>query len=134
MKSWMKRLVLIVLIPILGILIWIGSFAYHVYFEKTEILTADKDGEPYQLTIYMIGEPEWPFGPVHCRLDLYEKTERISQHSIELYNDGTSAEEDNFFIVWTKEGVKITATASEQDPVTYYLRFDGTIEQKEERS
>ena len=76
----------------------------------------------------MIGEPEWPFGATHCRMELFKDSKRIIKHPIDIYDDGAIAHKDNFDIKWHEDNVTVTVSGSEQDDNRYILSFDGTIE------
>lgn len=46
----------------------------------------------------MIGEPEWPFGSTHCRIELYAEEKRISKRDFSIADDGGCATADNFYV------------------------------------
>lgn len=59
----------VVLIPCILVLILMAGIMWRTSFAKTEILTSASEDGTASLTVYMIGEPDWPFGPTHCRFD-----------------------------------------------------------------
>lgn len=109
----------------------IGGIAYRTSWAKTEVVTSSSDDGRYTLIVYMIGEPEWPFGSTHCRFDLMEGPRRIVKYPFSVQDDGAAAHEGNFRIVWYADSVRITASGSEQEDREYVLRFDGRAEQTE---
>lgn len=75
----------------------------------------------------MLGEPEWPFGPTHCRFDLKAGESLIAQHPVSLKNDGGSVSEQNFQIHWNEDSVEILVSAKEQPDTVYRISYDGTL-------
>ncbi|MBR3866750.1 MAG: hypothetical protein IKM54_03025, partial [Butyricicoccus sp.] len=113
------------------LLLYLFLFACIVYrtdYAATEVLTsapevlasASDDGQ-YSLTVSMIGEPDWPFGPTHCRFDLEKYGKRILRHSFSVRNDGASVSENNFTVVWNPDSVSVLVTGEEQPEDTYIL-------------
>lgn len=122
----MKRTVLLATAFILGlILLLIGSFKYKINYAKTEVLTSASEDGTYQLIVYMIGEPDFPFGATHCRFDLKKERQTITSYRFELHDDGCNASEDNFEIIWEEDAVLIKTVASEQEDQFYRLFFFG---------
>lgn len=103
-------------------------FVYRVSFAKTKIITSASDDTSYQLTVYMIGAPEWPFGATHCRFDLFHGGKRLIKHPFSIQDDGAVAHEDNFYIAWDEDHVTVIVSGSEQPDQEYVLNFDGTVE------
>ena len=112
---------------LLGVLA--GGIVYRTDYAKTEVVTCVSEDGRHTLTIYMIGEPEWPFGPTHCRVDLMEDSRRITKYPFSIRDDGAPAGEGNFRIGWHADGVRVTVSGSEQRDQEYMLYFDGRTEQ-----
>ena len=110
-------------------LILISGILWHTTPAPTEILTSSSQDGNYSLTVYMIGEPEWPFGPTHCRCDLLHNDKKLIEHPFSILNDGAIAHESNFAITWNADSVLLIVSGSEQSDAAYLLNFDGTIEQ-----
>ncbi len=106
----------------------VSVFVYFESFAKTKILTSTSDNGGYHLTVYMIGEPEWPFGATHCRFDLFHGRKRLIKHPFLIHDDGAAAHEDNFYIAWDEDHVTVIVSGSEQPDQEYILNFDGTVE------
>lgn len=119
--------ILSLIFMILLIILFVG-FRYRTTYAKTEIMTETSEDNQYTLKIYMIGEPEWPFGATHCRLELFKDSKRIIKCPIDIYDDGAIVHEDNFDIKWHEDNVTVTVSGSEQDENRYILSFDGTVE------
>lgn len=118
---------LIAVILILPFLLLIGSFHYRVNYAKTEVITSVSDDGEYSLTVYMIGEPDWPFGATHCRFDLCNGSKRIVKELFSIHDDGTAASENNFAITWHEDRVEILVTASEQPDELCTIYLDGMV-------
>lgn len=116
------------LIFMMLLIILFAGYKYRTTYAKTEIMTETSEDNQYTLKIYMIGEPEWPFGATHCRMELFKDSKRIIKHPIDIYDDGAIVHEDNFDIKWHEDNVTVTVSGSEQDDNRYILSFDGTIE------
>ena len=116
------------LIFMMLLIILFAGYKYRTTYAKTEIMTETSEDNQYTLKIYMIGEPEWPFGATHCRLELFKDTKRIIKCPIDIYDDGAIVHEDNFDIRWHEDNVTVTVSGSEQDDNRYILSFDGTVE------
>ncbi len=107
----------------------VSVFVYFASFAKTKILTSASNDGGYHLTVYMIGEPDWPFGATHCRFDLFHGRKRLITYPFSIQDDGAAAREDNFHVVWGEGCVTVTVSGSEQADQSYTLNFDGTVEQ-----
>ena len=113
----------LILISILAILlILLGSFIYKTNYRKTEISTYEKDR--YQLVIYQIGTPTFPFGSGKCQIVLYKDGKQISKEDIELKNDGKWPDTGNFSVKWNFDSVTVNAHGEEQEDMIYTLSFN----------
>lgn len=122
-----KRCFMIMLVVLLLLAILFGGFKYRTSYAKTELVTETSSDGQYTLKIYMIGEPDWPFGATHCRFDLLEGAKRIVKVPFSIYDDGAMARKGNFDIRWNEDNVTILVSGSEQDQDAYVLKFDGTV-------
>lgn len=115
-------------IPILfSLLLLIIGVVWRTSYAKTEIVTSFSDDGRKKLSVYMIGEPDWPFGPTHCRFELYIDEKRIAKYPFSVRNDGMSCSENNFSILWGEDSVKIGVSGEEQSEKEYVLDFQGKI-------
>ena len=118
---------IIAAIFILLLLLLGGSFYYKTELElKPVVQEVSPDGRA-ELTVSMVGEPAWPFGPTDCRFELYVEGKRVVKHGFSIHNDGVSATESNFSITWHKDHVEILVTAEEQPDELCIIYYDATV-------
>ncbi len=127
MKKIIKVILAISAVVFILLAISFGRIIYLIKFAKTEVLTTEADDGEHSLTVYQIGEPEWPFGLTHCRLDLYEGKKRIIKEPVAIADDGAVAYAGNFLITWQEDRVDVKVVGSEQEPEMYKLFFDGKV-------
>ena len=123
MKKSLKIFLIIFLICAIIFGVNIAGFIYKTDYKKTEIKSNSHD--KYSLTVYEIGEPDFPFGSAHCRFVLRRDKEKISSTDFEVCNDGGAALESNFDISWNSDGAEIIVNAEEQEDCIYYIYFNG---------
>ena len=104
------------------------ALRWHTKYAKTEILDYTSDDGVHELIIYMIGEPDWPFGNTHCRFDLFEDGKRIIKYSFAILDDGANASADNFTVIQGSNTITVAVYGSEQGMTTYILNYNGTVE------
>ena len=134
MSNWKKTLGLPLAVILLLYLFLFACIVYRTNYAATEVListpevlsSASADGQ-YSLAVSQIGEPDWPFGPTHCRFVLKKDGKRILRHSFSVRNDGVSVTENNFSVIWNPNDVIVLVTGEEQPEETYILCFDGTV-------
>ena len=120
--------IIAIAIPVVLILILFAGIKWRISYAKTEILTSSSDNGSYHLIVYMIGEPDWPFGATHCRFDLFNDNRKITEYSFSIMNDGGNVHEGNFHITWNTDHVTVLVSGSEQSDEIYELNYDGTVE------
>ncbi|MGN0159085.1 MAG: hypothetical protein ACI39W_08115 [Brotaphodocola sp.] len=104
----------------------IGGIKFPTSYAKTEIAAFSSGDGIYTLIVYMIGEPEWPFGETHCSFDLLEGRKRVSRYPFSIKNDGAIAHRENFHVTWNADNVTILVSSKEQGTTEYILSYDGT--------
>ena len=119
----MKKKITAVLVCILMLCAAAGYFIYRRKYAETVIMTSEHGG--YGIRIVMQGDPEFPYGPVTCRADLYKRGAQINWAILVLYNDGKTPFDDQFSVEWQEERAVITAYPEETEPVTAELYFGG---------
>ncbi|MDO4978017.1 MAG: hypothetical protein Q4E53_12235 [Eubacteriales bacterium] len=130
----MRRIIINSILIVGALLLFLyGAMEYKTQYAKTEIVTYDTN-KGYKLIIYMIGEPEWPFGPTKGRMELYDESDRISECNYVLHDDGCITQKDNFEVKWTEDSVVVRAMAQEQEDVYYQLYFDGEVKSWQEEA
>lgn len=122
-----RLLTAIAAIFLLLFLLLSGSFYYQTEMKPTLVLQAVSPDGKAELTVSMVGEPAWPFGPTDCRLELYVEGKRVVKHGFSIHNDGVSATENNFSVTWHKDHVEILVTAEEQPDELCIIYYDGTV-------
>ena len=68
-----------------------GGIWYRVEVAPTEVLTDVSPDGAYELTIDMVGEPDWPFGATHCRFTLRKEGRQILGRAFSIQDDGAVA-------------------------------------------
>ena len=116
------------LILIAGVLL--AGVIYKIDFKKEEIKTSVSDDKIHTLTVYEIGEPEFPFGSANCRFVLKENRKNISKLDFEICNDGGWALPENVEIQWQDDCAFVTVNGQEQYDTIYHLYFDGKTDEK----
>lgn len=114
------------------LLLLLGGFYYKTQLELTPVVKEISPEEEAELTIYMVGEPAWPFGPTDCRFDLEVAGKRVVKYGFSIHEDGAPASAGNFSVTWKQDYVEILVRASEQYAQTYILCFDGTVGVRQE--
>ena len=115
----MKRLAAI-LIPAAAIIFLLFTYMSD---RDTLITQQNSDDGTHSIRIFMVGEPEFPFGSTNCRADLYTGQSKTAETDIVLLNDGKAADEENFRITWMQDCVVITASAEEMEDMEYILNY-----------
>lgn len=127
-KLSVSKIVAIVCISIMiFIMLVVGIFIYQTKYKITQIGTyATSDGR-YSVEIMQIGEPDFPFGAAHCKMELFAEGKSVSQYSFLVYDDGASAGTNNFEVYFQSENVQVIVSGSEQPDTIYRLFYDGNV-------
>lgn len=120
----MRKKHLFIAAGVLLLLFLFGGYKYRTCYAKTEIVRYPSGEGRYELVIYEVGEPAFPFGPGRCRLDLHKDGKTACREEIVLYNDGKRPGEDNFSVTWKEDFVCVTARGEEQEDEEYILYFE----------
>ena len=124
MKKMLKTIGIILGILILVLGIGMSFVLYEFNYKKTEILK-ESEGS-YTLTMYQVGVPGWPFGPVNGEFILDKDGKKINTCSFSVRNDGGGLSSGNAVMKWTENCVKIRVSGEEQEDMLYTLGFEGT--------
>ncbi len=128
MKQGIKILFRILVgIVFFGIL-FAGMLFYEMNYAIGEVTSSESEDQRYRLVIYMIGEPDWPFGMTHCRFDFIDGRKRIIQYQFDIADDGRMPGESNFEIQWNEEDVLLKVSGDEQADTYYLISFEGKVE------
>ena len=82
------------------------------------------DGD-YELVIYSVGDPDFPFGAAHGRLVLKGKEKTVAYRSFEVANDGARFDESDLKTTWYIDRVEVVVSGSEQRDELVTMRFNG---------
>ncbi len=120
MNKKTKHIVLLSILTLLFIVLLFFFYEeYKTTYKKTEVLDS-KYGE-YSLSIYMIGEPEFPYGSTKCGFKLCRGKTKITEESLSLFNDGKVISEDNFLVTWSEKTVTIVASSEETEDIKFVV-------------
>jgi len=115
-----------IVLGIFMLLLGIG-FAWLLYefdYKRTEI--AQSRSGNYTLTMFQVGEPGFPFGPVSGEFVLRKDGKKINTYSFLVFNDGGSLSPGNAVFEWEEDCVRIMVRGEEQEDKFYTLGFDGS--------
>lgn len=117
-----KLLSTLLIVFVLMILLFFFLAEYNFAYRRTEVLSSSS-GE-YNISIYMIGEPQFPYGYTKWGFSLYSRRRKIREESHFLLNDGKILTEDNFLVIWGDDAVSIVASGSEEDDVRFVIPLE----------
>ena len=101
----------------------ISGLYFKPSMKKTVLLEETGTGNAYTLTVYMIGDPDFPFGAVACSAVLKEGETVIRSQDFSLHNDGKVPSAEDFRVTWASDGVILRAHAEESDDVVITLSY-----------
>ena len=125
MNKILKYVVIIVGILVMVVLLPLGYVRYKTRYEAEQISTSTSPDGDYELVIYSVGEPDFPFGPAHGRLVLKDKEKTVAYRSFEVANDGARFYDGDLETTWYGDHVEVVVSGSEQYDELVALRFDG---------
>ena len=122
-----KTFSLILKVCLLTTLIIIGVIVIIVVTAKIEESIPkkidSKTNDNYEVVLYAIGSPGWPFGPQEGKVVLRNQSEKINEVNFTLHNDGKNMGEGNWKVDWKEDRVIVTIIGEEQSDqniVMYY--------------
>ncbi len=120
-----KYVVIIAGILVMVVLLPLGYVRYKTRYEAEQIsMSTSPDGD-YELVIYSVGEPDFPFGAAHGRLVLKGKEKTVAYRSFEVANDGARFYDGDIETTWYIDRVEVVVSGSEQRDELVTLRFNG---------
>ena len=125
MNKIAKYVVIIAGILVMVVLLPLGYVRYKTRYEAEQISTSMSPDGDYELVIYSVGEPDFPFGAAHGRLVLKDKEKTVAYRSFEVANDGARFHDSNLETTWYGDRVEVVVSGSEQRDELMTLRFDG---------
>lgn len=120
MNKKTKHLILLSALTIIFVVLLVFFYIeYKTTYKKTTVLSSSYSD--YSLSIYMIGEPEFPYSYTNWGFSLYKGKTKITDESLSLLNDGKVVTEENFSVKWSDNTVTIVATGEEQEDVKFVV-------------
>lgn len=116
-KKTVKRILAIVLVVLIAAALVVGSIIYVRDYRKTKVFTSVSGTN--SMTVYMVGEPDFPYGKTDCRLVLKTKGKDTVKEDFPVANDGAVVTEENFSVEWKDNSVRLRVTGSEQEITSY---------------
>lgn len=120
-----KYVVIIVGILVMVVLLPLGYVRYKTRYEAEQISTSTSPDGDYELVIYSVGEPDFPFGAAHGRLVLKGKEKTVAYRSFEVANDGARFYDGDLETTWYGDRVEVVVSGSEQRDELVTLSFNG---------
>ena len=116
-KKTVKRILTIILVVLIAAAVVVASIVYVRDYRKTKVFTSQSGSST--ITVYMVGEPDFPYGKTECRLVLKTKGKDTVKEDFSVANDGAVVTEDNFTVEWKENSVRLRVTGSEMDITSY---------------
>ena len=120
-----KYVVIIACILVMVVLLPLGYVRYKTRYEAEQISVSTSPDGDYELVIYSVGDPDFPFGAAHGRLVLKGKEKTIAYRSFEVANDGARFDESDLKTTWYIDRVEVVVSGSEQRDELVTMRFNG---------
>lgn len=112
----------ILLVFALALLLW---FKYMVSWRLTDVGSETSPDGRYRLRFQAVGEADFPFGPSHAKVTLYDGREKLQSFREDISDDGGAFRPENYSVEWMPYGVVITFSGSEQPDREVEIFFDG---------
>lgn len=127
-KLSVSKIIAIVCISVMiFIMLVVGILIYQTKYKVMQIETYTTSDGRYSVEIMQIGEPDFPFGAAHCKMELFAEGKSVSRYSFLVYDDGASAGTNNFEVYFQSENVQVIVSGSEQPDTIYRLFYDGNV-------
>ena len=125
MNKVAKYVVIIAGILVMVVLLPLGYVRYKTRYEAEQISTSMSPDGDYELVIYSVGEPDFPFGAAHGRLVLKDKEKTVAYMSFEVANDGARFDDSDLETTWYSDRVEVVVSGPEQHDELVIMYFDG---------
>ena len=125
MNKMAKYVVIIACILVMVVLLPLGYVRYKTRYEAEQISASTSPDGDYELVIYSVGEPDFPFGPAHGRLVLKDKEKTVAYMPFEVANDGARFDDSDLETTWYIDRVEVVVSGSEQRDELVTLHFNG---------
>ena len=120
-----KYVVIIACILVMVVLLPLGYVRYKTRYEAEQISVSTSPDGDYELVIYSVGDPDFPFGAAHGRLVLKGKEKTVAYRSFEVANDGARFYDGDLETTWYIDRVEVVVSGSEQRDELVTMRFNG---------
>lgn len=120
-----KYVVIIACILVMVVLLPLGYVRYKTRYEAEQISVSTSPDGDYELVIYSVGDPDFPFGAAHGRLVLNGKEKTVAYRSFEVANDGARFYDGDLETTWYIDRVEVVVSGSEQRDELVTMRFNG---------
>lgn len=120
-----KYVVIIACILAMVVLLPLGYVRYKTRYEAEQISVSTSPDGDYELVIYSVGDPDFPFGAAHGRLVLKGKEKTVAYRSFEVANDGARFYDGDLETTWYIDRVEVVVSGSEQRDELVTMRFNG---------
>ncbi len=81
-----------------------------------------------KITVYQLGDPDFPYGNTLCRLILSVNEQAYGSFDTAVRNDGVSVRADNFHVSWEGSYASVTVSGDEQEDEIIRFGYDGRIQ------
>ncbi len=125
MNKIAKYVVIIAGILVMVVLLPLGYVRYKTRYEAEQISESTSPDGDYELVIYSVGEPDFPFGAAHGRLVLKGKEKTVAYMPFEVANDGARFYGGDLETTWYGDRVEVVVSGSEQHDELVTMYFDG---------
>lgn len=125
MNKVAKYVVIIAGILVMVVLLPLGYVRYKTRYEAEQISTSIYPDGDYELVIYSVGEPDFPFGAAHGRLVLKDKEKTVAYMPFEVANDGARFYGNDLETTWYIDRVEVVVSGPEQHDEFVTMYFDG---------
>ena len=120
-----KYVVIIAGILVMVVLLPFGYVRYKTRYEAEQISVSMSPDGDYELVIYSVGDPDFPFGAAHGRLVLKGKEKTVAYMPFEVANDGARFDDSDIETTWYIDRVEVVVSGSEQHDELVIMYFDG---------
>ena len=121
----LKKAVWIILVALVLIVICLAT-ALKIYSGRKTLITRSVSGDGlHSVSVYMIGDPDFPYGRAHCTLILTAEQGKkdLGRVKVDVANDGGPRVEENFSFTWRDDHVDILVTGDEMDPKMVSMNY-----------
>ena len=120
----MKRFLIITGSVLAALAAGASFLRYQTAGKKTVLFEIPSEDGVHTLIVYMIGEPDFPFGSVTCEAALFSEGKCIRSETFTMPNDGKIPDESSIEVFWQDDSVTVIAHPEEADDRKFVLSFE----------